>query len=294
MRKVRFGRTGMDVTPIGFGGYPLAGVNRARGWDPYGEDGGRVAVGTIHHALDAGINYVDTAPGYGDGHSERLIGEVMRTRRDECVLATKVAWKGMDHDAVVASVEASLRRLRTDRVDVVQLHGGVFGADDVRHVLVGGPLRGLETLRRRGLVRFLGVTTEEPYSAVELIRNGSFDVVQLAYNLIYQGAALHALPEARDRDLGVVTMRTMTSGIFQRLLAGLAPGWLDDSYRVCLEFVLADSRVHVANVGMRWPEEVDRNVAAVEGFEPPFDMATLPRFTADVYRAEDLGAGARG
>jgi aryl-alcohol dehydrogenase-like predicted oxidoreductase len=294
MRKVRFGRTGLEVTPIGFGGYPLAGVNRARGWDPYSADGRRAAVATIHHALDAGVNYVDTAPGYGDGHSERLIGEVMAARRAECVLATKVAWKDMDHDAVVASVEASLGRLRTDHVDVVQLHGGIFGADDVRHILEGGPLHGLETLRGRGLVRFLGVTTEEPYSALGLIRSGAFDVVQLAYNLIYQGAALHALPEAHERDLGVVTMRTMTSGIFQRLVAGLAPSWADDSYRVCLEFVLGDSRVHVANVGMRWADEVDRNVAAVERFEPPFDFAELPRMTVDVYRAEDLGAGARG
>jgi predicted aldo/keto reductase-like oxidoreductase len=69
----------------------------------------------------------------------------------------------------------------------------------------------------------------------------------------------------------------------------LAPEWQNahDLYEVCLKFVLSDSRVHAAIVGMRWPEEVDRNVRLLEGFRPPFDFAQLPRMTAEIYKAED-------
>lgn len=290
MRKVTLGRTGLQVTPIGFGGYPLAGVNRSRGWDPYTAEGKQTAIATINHALDRGINYIDTAPAYGQGHSESLIGEVMATRRGECVLATKVGYRGLGHGDVRRSVHQSLERLRTDHLDVVQFHGGVFTAEDERHIMREGPLAALQELRREGLVRWLGFTTEEPHSALGLIKSGAFDVAQLSYNLIYEAASLHALPAAAEQGLGVVTMRTMTSGIFQRLVQSLEPDWLDASYRVCLEFVLGDSRVHVANVGMRWPGEVDRNVELVEWFVPHIDLAGLPRMTAHVYEAEDRDA----
>ncbi|HEX4213380.1 MAG TPA: aldo/keto reductase [Candidatus Dormibacteraeota bacterium] len=289
MRKITLGRTGLEVPPIGLGGYPFSGVNRARGWDPYSEEGRRTAIRTVNAALDRGVTYIDTAPAYGDGHSETLIGEVMAARRDECVLATKVGWRGMDGRAVTESVQASLRRLRTDHVDVIQFHGGVYTDDDRRHILEGGPLEALRRLREQGQVRFIGLTTEEPHSCLGLLQTDAFDVAQLAYNVIYQGAALHALPEARRRDVGVVTMRSMTSGVLQRLLPVIAPEWegARDSYQVCLRFLLADSRVHVANIGMRWPEEVERNVALVESFQPEADLADLPRMTAAVYRALD-------
>jgi predicted aldo/keto reductase-like oxidoreductase len=81
----------------------------------------------------------------------------------------------------------------------------------------------------------------------------------------------------------------MTSGIFQRSARYLAPEWQEakDLFQVCLEFVLSDSRVHSAIVGMRWPQEVDLNVKLFDEFHPSFDFAQLPRMTVDVYRAED-------
>jgi predicted aldo/keto reductase-like oxidoreductase len=188
----------------------------------------------------------------------------------------------------VRSLEDSLRRLRTDHVDILQLHGGMFTADDVRHILEGGPLDGLRQARDQGKTRFIGFTAEEPWTARPLIASGAFDVVQLRYNLIYQSAALHALNDARDAGLGVAVMRPMTSGILQRILGFLKPEWpSEDIYAAALQFVLSDSRVHVANVGMRWPDEVDRNVDLVEGFSPPTDFADLPRLTAGIYRVQD-------
>lgn len=289
MRTTTLGRTGLQVSRIVLGGYPFGGVNRAHGWDPWSPAGRREAVATINAAIDAGITYIDTAPSYGDGNSETLIGEVMRTRRDECVLATKVNWEGRDKQAIIDSVQASMRRLQTDRLDIVQFHGGMYTPADVDHIVSGGPLDALRELRDAGSVGFIGVTSEEPWTARPFLDHPEFDVFQLAYNLIYQSAARHILDETRQADVGVVTMRTMTSGIFQRTAGMLVPEWQQarDIYEVCLKFVLADSRVHAPIVGMRWPDEIARNTALVDSFSPDFDLAGIPRMTAAVYRAED-------
>jgi aryl-alcohol dehydrogenase-like predicted oxidoreductase len=289
MRKVVLGRTGLEVSRIALGGYPFGGVNLAQGWDPWSDDGRKTAVATINRALDLGVNYIDTAPAYGAGNSETLIGEVMRTRRDESVLATKVGWSGLNEKAVRDSVHASLQRLQTDHLDLVQFHGGMYTQEEFDHIITGGPLDALLELQAGGEVRFIGLTAEEPWTARPFLARPEFDVVQLAYNLIYQAAARHVLDEARAIDAGVVTMRTMTSGIFQRTAKLLAPEWQQarDIYEVSLKFVLSDSRVHAAIVGMRWPAEVERNVALVESYQPDFDLADLPRMTAAVYEAED-------
>jgi aryl-alcohol dehydrogenase-like predicted oxidoreductase len=289
MEKRAFGDTGLRVSQIGLGGYPFSGVNRARERDPYSTTGRLTALATIHRALDLGINYIDTAPSYGDGHSERLIGEVMETHREECVLATKVGWQRLDKHAVKASIRSSLERLRTEYVDVAQFHGGMYTDADYAHIMHGGPLEALQELRQSGEVRFIGLTAEEPWTARSFLASGAFQVVQLAYNLIYQSASLHALDDARQRGIGVVTMRTMTSGILQHILRALAPEWgqARDPYEVCLEYVLSDPRVHVALVGMRWPEEVERNASLLTEFTPPLDVSTVPRLTAGIYGADD-------
>jgi len=285
---IRFGRTELNLTRIALGGYPFGGVNRARGWDPLSRSGRAAAIETVHAALDTGINYIDTAPSYGRGNSESIIGEATEGRRDRFALATKVGYR-LSADKVTAGVEESLKRLRTDSLDVLQLHGGMFSDQDIAHILTGGPLEAMRELQRRGLVRFVGFSCEEPWTARPLIATGEFDVMQIRYNLIYQGAALHALNEARDADMGVAVMRPMTSGMLQRLAEHLAPRWRDahDLYETALKFVLSDSRVHVANVGMRWPAEVRANAALAETFRPEYDMADLPRSTAGIYQDDD-------
>ena len=286
---VRLGRTDLEVTRLGLGGYPFGGVNKARNWDPFLPEGRATAIETIHAALDAGINYIDTAPSYGDGHSESLIGEATHRRREDFYLGTKVGHGGLSAEDVTTSVKASLKRLDVDMIDLIQIHGGMYSQGQVDHILNGGPLEALEALRDAGYVRFIGFTVEEPWTARPLIETGRFDVVQVRYNLIYQAAALHVLDDARQADMGVTIMRPMTSGILQRLAESIAPQWQEahDIYDAALRFVLADSRVHVANVGMRWPSEVARNVALAESFEPTADMADLPRLTAQIYKTDD-------
>lgn len=294
MQTVTLGRTGLEVSRIAIGGYPFGGMNKASGWDPWSKDGRRTAIETVNHAIDSGITYLDTAPSYGDGNSERIIGDVMKTRRDECVLATKVNWEGRSRAEVITSVEESLRRLQTDHLDLVQLHGGMHTAEEHDHIVHGGPLEGLRELRDRGLIGFIGLTAEEPWTARQFLSEPDIDVMQLAFNLIYQSAARHILNETKAANIGVVTMRTMTSGIFQRTARLLAPEWQNahDIFRVCLEFVLGDSRVTAPIVGMRWPHEVDINVRLVEGFRSEVDLAEMPRMTAHVYGAEDAEAQA--
>ena len=103
--KIRFGKTGLQVTRIALGGYPFGGVNLARGWNPFTEEGRKAAISTIHYAIDTGINVIDTAPGYGNGNSESIIGEAIVGKRDRIILASKVGYQCTAED-IIPSVEA--------------------------------------------------------------------------------------------------------------------------------------------------------------------------------------------
>ncbi|CAB3733790.1 hypothetical protein LMG22037_05827 [Paraburkholderia phenoliruptrix] len=288
MKKRVLGRTGLEVSPIAIGGAAFAYVHRSKRWDPMSNEGKQVVHATLHRALDLGINYVDTAPAYGNGYSETLVGEVMKTRRSECVLASKV-WYELDHAGVIDSVHQSLERLQTNHVDIMQIHGRMYTPQEVQHILHGGPLDALLGLRESGKIGHIGITTEEPWTVIPFLQHEAIEVYQIAYNFIYQAAARHFLIEAAKVDAGVVSMRTMTSGILQREMSLLAPASasMSDLYEVALKFVLSDSRVHAGIVGMRWPQEVDDNVRLLNDWHPPVDFATLPRLTFEVYKAED-------
>ena len=253
-----YGGTGLNLSRIALGCFPFGCANRARGWDPFTKKGKTVAVKTVHTALDEGINVIDTAPSYGDGRSEEIVGSALQGRRQEAILATKVTYGGTP-DEVRASIEGSLRRLRTDVIDIIQFHGGMYTDEDVERMLRGGLIDELERLREIGVIRFIGFTVEEPWTARSLIASGRFDLVQIRFNLIYQAAALHLLDDAENAGLGVSVMRPMTSGILQRIVDILEPGMGSDLYDLALRFVLSDSRVDVANVGMRWPHEVKKS-----------------------------------
>jgi aryl-alcohol dehydrogenase-like predicted oxidoreductase len=176
---------------------------------------------------------------------------------------------------------------------VIQLHGGRFTAEDQDHILNGGPLEGLLEAKRRGLARYIGVTVEEPWTALPLVAADVFDVIQVCYNLIRQSAGQHLLDETRQKEIAVCAMRPLTSGIFQRELEALAPDWLKDgeAFRICMAFILSDSRVHMANVGMRWHWEVEQNIRFVREFTPAYDIAGTPRMTQHIYETDDKRNG---
>lgn len=287
MEKRILGRTGLSVSPIAIGGAAFTYVHEKGGWNPKSDEGREIVYDTLNTALDKGINYLDTAPAYGEGYSETLYGEIMKTRRKDCVLASKV-WYDLDGDGVKKSVHDSLGRLNTDCIDVMQIHGRVFNADEVRHVN-DKVVPALVQLREEGVIGHIGVTSEEPFCLMPFLENDDVAVYQIAYNLIYQAAARHFLIGAAEKNVGVVTMRTMTSGVFQHEMKYLAPGMEEqfNLYEACLRFVLSDSRVHVGILGARWPQEVLENIRIVDEWKPPFDFADVPRLTFKVYEAED-------
>jgi len=274
------GRTGLRVSEIGFGGAQVGIPNYMERWDPAGAAEQATITEALNHALGIGLNYIDTAPGYGNGISEEILGRVIGKRRAECVVATKV--RDYDGKSVIESVEQSLRRLHTDVIDVIQFHGGDYPADALDTILNGGGLEAFRKLRDQGKVRFLGFTAELPSGGVsQLIATGAFDVMQIRYNVMYQGGCdfineRGAMREAEAHNMGIVIMRPMTSGIFQRLMRRGFPQLSEaDLGAFLLNYVLSNPFVDVAIIGMRRAEEVDRNNAVSDDTAARLDLAAV-------------------
>ncbi|MDO9443872.1 MAG: aldo/keto reductase [Dehalococcoidia bacterium] len=175
------GRTGLDVTQLGYGAMELRGA--PRGPELNDEQAGAV----LNAVLDAGINFIDTSPDYG--RSEELIGMHLAGRRDEFILASKCgcpvgeAGTGARHiytrENVIASVEQSLRRMKVDQLDLVQFHGGPSRAILEEH----GAIEALRDLQQQGKVRFIGVSATLP-NLPELIAMDVFDEFQIPYSAL--------------------------------------------------------------------------------------------------------------
>jgi aryl-alcohol dehydrogenase-like predicted oxidoreductase len=274
------GRTGLRVSEIGFGGAQVGIPNYMEKWDPAGAAEQATIMEALNHALDIGLNYIDTAPGYGNGISEEILGRVIGKRRAECVVATKVS--NYDGKSVIESVEQSLRRLQTDVIDVIQFHGGDYPPDALDTILSGGGLEAFRKLRDQGKVRFLGFTAELPSGGLsQLIATGAFDVMQMRYNFMYQGACdfineRGAMREAEAQQIGIVIMRPMTSGIFQRLMRRAFPQLSEaDLGAFLLNYVLSNPFVDVAIIGMRRIAEVDCNNAISDNAAMRLDLAAV-------------------
>ncbi len=294
MNHVRFGKTDLSVSRLGLGCHSFGTRHRARGWDPFTREGRRQVQRTVHAALEAGVNFFDTSPDYGNGHSEALLGEALADRRSDVVLATKVPYhRGTTPEHIESSVTASADRLRTDYIDIVQFHGGNYPPPVTRRIMEGGLLDALLRLRDRGLIGHCGFTVADPVTAKDMTHHGAFAMVQMLYHLIEQAGARHALDWSQEQDLGITVMRPLTAGTFQQIVAALAPSWskAHDPNEICLKFLLSDSRVHVVNVGMRWDAEVLKNAELVSSFEPSFDVAQLTRSVGQLAREEDERIG---
>ena len=225
MRYRRLGRTGLMVSEVGLGGY---GLGRAS------EEEARAAISL---ALEEGVNFIDTAPGYLDGLSESRIGELLGAERERVVIATKVRLAEDELDDIAGAAErsltASLERLRCERVALIQLHNAIApergqwrGAVSVEDVLgSGGALEALRSLRDQGLARFVGITgLGDGASVRRVMREGGIDAVQVYYNLLNAsalkplpaGATAHdhgqLLPLAEELGLGAIIIRAHSGG----------------------------------------------------------------------------------
>ncbi|MCC3375928.1 aldo/keto reductase [Cohnella sp. REN36] len=201
-----FGHTGLRVSKLGLGGAPLAG--------DFGKTDEDEVQRLIHEALESGINFIDTAPLYGRGESERRIGKALIGRRDRVVLASKAVRSDLtyDYSSTIRSVEDSLQRLQTDWIDLLQIH-------DVEsqpyELIINETLPALEKLRREGKIRFIGVTTRKLPLLMKYMETGRFDAIQFyaRYMLLDHTAKDEVMPLAKKMGLGVLNGSVLGMGI---------------------------------------------------------------------------------
>jgi len=251
--KRRFGRSGLQVSILAFG----CGSR----FLSYPDE--QVAIGVLSNAIDQGITYVDTAVGYGNGESERRVGLLMKTRRKDVVLATKIPESARDRDSALRVVDASLKRLQTDRLDVLHVHSLTDEADLSQIQSPNGVLKALYELRDQKVTRCVGMTSHTDGRVMaRAIADNDLDCVQMAMNPARSNYFEElALPQAVKKDLGIVCMKVTA----QEQLVGSGPG------RAAIEPLLRYALslpVSAAVVGMPKPEFVAENIALARAFQP--------------------------
>ena len=273
------GKTGLSVSEVGLGCAVFGLRNCLEPWSG-SKSMDKKAAATIARAVDLGYNYIDTAPAYED--SEERLGTVLPPYRDRIILATKISASDWTVQGVQSSIELSRGRLQTDIIDIVQFHGGSYYHGEERNIIESGALDELRRLRDLGIVRFIGFTTEASSGGAQaLIETGAFDTVQVQYSLMYQNA--HDLeqnegiiPIADSIGLGIITMRTMTSGRFHRLMKQCLPNVSEEKLgEILLNYVLSNQAIDVALVGMTDPVLVERNNSLSENVSGRIDLTAL-------------------
>jgi len=265
------GKTGFMVSLFGLGG---AGVIAAPGKKDE-------AIYIINRALDLGVNYIDTAPSYADGVSESHIGEVMKERRSEVFLASKTLERS--YDGTMRLIEKSLRRLQTDYLDLLQVHG-IRDRDDAMAALKDdGAVRALEGLKKQGVIKYTGVTGHrQPAALLYAMEAFDFDCVLMPLN----PADVHSrsfkdelLASAADEGVGIIAMKVASYGRLFRS-EGIA------SMEQALGYVLS-LPVSTAIVGISSIEQLEENIDIAKNFStfPADKMEYLEALTAP-YQAE--------
>jgi aryl-alcohol dehydrogenase-like predicted oxidoreductase len=218
MKQRIFGKLGWRLSEIGFGGWAIGG-------GMWGKQDDNESVRALHKALDMGCNFIDTAQGYGEGHSERIIGRVVKERPGERIyVATKIppkfpgAWPPTPYDRIEERypeahvrerIESSLRNLQTDCIDLLQLHTWTraWNRDPAA-------LEVLRTVKKEGKLRGIGISTPEQdqNSLVDLMRGGWLDAAQVIYNIFEQEPAAEFLPVAEEHKVGVIVRVAFDEG----------------------------------------------------------------------------------
>ncbi len=197
MRYVIFGKTGLTVSELGFGGIPLIRLHK----DSAGE--------VLRRAYERGITFYDTANMYLD--SEEKIGAAFSGMRDKVVIASKSLRR--DAAGMTGHIEESLRRLKTDYIDLYQLHQVAKESDWNAITAPGGAMEALLTARDKGNIRYIGVTSHSLAMAVKLVKTDLFSSIQFPFNFIEIAAKdeLHVI--ARERNVGILAMKPFAGGM---------------------------------------------------------------------------------
>jgi predicted aldo/keto reductase-like oxidoreductase len=256
LQKRRLGRTGLQVSIVGFGGTWISQLTMDN------------AVNVVRRAFELGINYFDTAK--LDGDSEKKIGVALKDVRDECILATKTASRTKSGSLV--DFKNSLNRMKTDRLDLIQLHGIDDEKTLQKAMSPAGSLEMCKKARSEGLVDFIGITSHKPEVLVKAIETNEFDTVLVPLNIVTRQALENLIPRAKELDIGVAIMKPLsakTSKLITCLynpslsllsdepeLRNLLGQNKDSRVRSALGFVLSQD-VSVVVTGLRSVEEVE-------------------------------------
>jgi aryl-alcohol dehydrogenase-like predicted oxidoreductase len=203
-----FGRTGWNVSAIGFGAWGIGG-------DAWGPTDDKTSLATLNQAVDLGVNFFDTADVYGDGHSEQLIAQVRNARSEQIIVATKAGRRlnphiasGFNRQNLTAFVERSLQNLHMETLDLLQLHSPPTEVYDMPEVFGI-----LDDLVQQGKVRFYGVSVERVDEALKAITYPNVQSVQIIFNMFRLKPAEQFFAAAHERQVGILARVPLASGM---------------------------------------------------------------------------------
>jgi aryl-alcohol dehydrogenase-like predicted oxidoreductase len=213
LKTTQLGRTGMEITRLGFAAWALGGDDWQFGWGPkHGED----SIETIQRALELGVNWIDTAAAYGFGRSERAVGRALAGLSDRPYVFTKASLPddgtrhlhySLKRDSILREAEASLQRLGVDAIDLYQIHWPIPDED------IEEGWSALATLKEQGLVRHIGVSNFDVEQLRRIQSVAPVETIQPPYSLVDRVAADELLPFTEREDIGVIVYSPMGSGL---------------------------------------------------------------------------------
>jgi len=230
------GRTGLTVTALGFGGIPIQRVSEAD------------AIRVVRRCYEGGINFFDTARNYTV--SEARIGRALEDVREEVILATKSSRRSQA--GVLEELAISLRNLRTDWIDVYQLHNVSSQAAWDQVTAPDGAVAALYEARDRGTIRHLGITSHDPSLLTEIVEVDIFETIMIPFNYLTRRPADELLPLCHERRVGTIIMKPFGGGALS-------------TATTALKFVLGNPHVDVVIPGMQSVAEVAENLAVAAG-----------------------------
>jgi len=299
MKTRKLGNTDFEITPIGFGAWAIGGGNWKFGWGPQDDS---ESITAIHHALDLGINWIDTAAVYGLGHSEEIVAKALKGISDRPYVFTKCAlpwnekreiYNSIKKDSVIKECEASLRRLQIDVIDLYQIHWPNPDSE------IEEGWTALSELKRQGKVRYIGVSNFNVNQIKRAEKIAPVSTLQPPYSRVQPEAEKDILPYCLKQNIGTIVYSPMMSGLLSGAMTlerikNLAPDdWrrydaefkepkrtknLDIAEKlqeigsrydvsagvVAIAWTLNNPAVTAAIVGARSPEQVDGFIAAGE------------------------------
>ena len=197
----KLGNTDISVSTIALGCWPFAGGA------VWGDQDENDSIATVHAALDAGINFFDTAEGYEKGHSERVLGRGLKGRRDEAIIATKVSAGNLSEQGIIKACEQSLQNLQTDVIDLYQIHWPNW------NIPISETMAALEKLRNQGKVHTIGVCNFGPIDLTDLLSVGNIVTNQLPYSLLWRVIERDIQPICNQHNIGIICYSPLMQGL---------------------------------------------------------------------------------